>query len=139
MVAMNERIAHVEQEQQQQQQQQQEEEEEQEATEGVIYELDNGNMQIVGVPMSTTVQGLIDIGLALWGGTDDDPIVFSDITITFRRPDNESSDGESVLALGVRGCWAVRVFASFSRFCGSCFCFPFVGSSLPALRGEWRC
>ena len=36
-------------------------------------------------------------------------------------------------------CWAGRVFAIFSRLFFLVSCFPFVGSSLPALRGVWRC
>ena len=43
-------------------------------------------------------------------------------------------------ASGVGGvCWAGRVFTSFSRLFFLVSCFPFVGSSLPALRGVWRC
>ena len=54
---------------------------------------------------------------------------------------DESSDGDTEPALRVGGlvCWVVRAFTSFLRCFVSCFCFPFVGSSLPALRGERRC
>ena len=97
--------------------------------------IDLSDGETIEVPRSTTISNLITIGLASLDGGDDGTGYVHSITVRFAKPGmqdanndglvNSSSDSETDLALGVRGCWVVRVFASFSRFCVSCFCQPF--------------
>ena len=111
------------------------------------------------VPRSTTIADLITIGLTELEGGDDGTGYVDSITIRLTKPGmqdngnvggnndngggggggddtngggggNETSDSETDLALGVRGCWVVRVFASFSCCCVSCFLLPLCGVKL---------
>ena len=98
----------------------------------------------IEVPLNTTVGDMVAMGMTEL--EDDGTGYVYSITVKVHKPGmhnpavdgsdggggggSESSDSTSDLALGVRGCCVVRVFASFSRCCVSCFLLPLCGVKL---------
>ena len=105
--------------------------------------IDESAHTVVAVPMSSTIADMVAAGLA---DLDDDGTGgLYNIEVKLTKPGMVHAsiiinDGdETALALGVRGCWVVRVFASFSRFCVSCFLLPLCGVKLDRPSGAMLC